>query len=117
MKITFPPNGTPVVAVLDDTAATRDFLALLPLTVTLEDYAATEKIAYLPAKLDTQGAPEAIEPKAGDFAYYAPWGNLVLFHKDFRRSPGLVRLGRTTGGGDALAVADPAEITIRRLDE
>lgn len=114
MKIKFTLNGTPVVAILEDNAATRDFLALLPLKVKLEDYAATEKIAYLPSKLSTLGAPSAINPEAGDVTYYAPWGNLALFHKDFRRSPGLVKLGRIVAGFDALKVAGPSDITIER---
>ncbi len=114
MKIKFMLNSTPVVAVLEDNVTTRDFLALLPLTVKLEDFAATEKIAYLPSKLSTHGAPSAINPKAGDVTYYAPWGNLALFHKDFRRSPGLVKLGRIVEGFDALKVAGASEITIER---
>lgn len=116
MKIKFTLNGTPVVAVLEDNATTRDFLALLPLKVKLEDFAATEKIAYLPSKLSTRGAPSAIDPKAGDVTYYAPWGNLALFYKDFRRSPNLVRLGRIVEGFDALKVTDTSEITIERTD-
>ena len=86
MIIRFTLNGTSVVATLDDNATTRDFLARLPLTLKLEDYAATEKIAYLPSKLSIEGAPSAIDPKAGDLTYCAHWGNLALFHKDFRRS-------------------------------
>jgi hypothetical protein len=30
----------------------------------------------------------------GDIAYYAPWGNLAIFYKDFGYSRGLVKLGR-----------------------
>jgi hypothetical protein len=116
MTIKFTLNGTPVVAVLEDNATTRDFLALLPLKVKLDDFAATEKIAYLPSKLSTRGAPSAIDPKAGDVTYYAPWGNLALFHKDFRRSPDLVKLGRIVEGFDALKVAGTSEITIERDD-
>jgi hypothetical protein len=116
MMIKFTLNGTPVVAVLEDNATTRDFLALLPLKVKLDDFAATEKIAYLPSKLSTRGAPSAIDPKAGDVTYYAPWGNLALFHKDFRRSPDLVKLGRIVEGFDALKVAGTSEITIERDD-
>lgn len=41
---------------------------------------------------------------AGDVAYYAPWGNLALFHKGFRHSAGLVRLGRISHGVQRLAV-------------
>ena len=116
MKIKFTFNGTPVVAVLEDSATTRDFLTLLPLKVKFEDYASTEKIAYLPSKLSTKGAPSEIDPKAGDVTYYAPWGNLALFYKDFRRSPDLVKLGRIVEGFDALKAAGSAEITIERAD-
>jgi hypothetical protein len=116
MMIKFTLNGTPVVAVLEDNATTCDFLALLPLKVKLDDFAATEKIAYLPSKLSTRGAPSTIDPKAGDVTYYAPWGNLALFHKDFRRSPDLVKLGRIVEGFDALKVAGTSEITIERDD-
>ncbi len=45
---------------------------MLPLTLPFEDYAETEKIAYLPGKLTTQTAPEGIDPQVGDIAYYAP---------------------------------------------
>lgn len=116
MKIKFTLNGTPVVAILEDKPTTRDFLALLPVKVKLEDFAATEKIAYLPSKLSTKGAPSQIDPKAGDVTYYAPWGNLAIFHKDFRRSPELVKLGRIVEGFDALKVAGSSEITIERAD-
>lgn len=116
MNIKFTLNGTLVIAALEDNATTRDFLALLPLRMTLEDFAATEKIAYLPSKLSTEGAPAAIDPKAGDVTYYAPWGNLAIFHKDFRRSPDLVKLGRIVEGFDALRAAGSSDITIERAD-
>ena len=89
---------------LDDHPTARDFAALLPLRLTLEDYAATEKIAVLPRALTTEGAPAGYAPMAGDMAYYAPWGNVALFHKDFQHSPGLVRLGRLTQGVQRLAM-------------
>jgi hypothetical protein len=38
----------------------------------------------------------------GDFSYYAPWGNLAIFHKPFRYSAGLVRLGRVDTGVEIL---------------
>lgn len=92
-----------IVIDLEDTPSSRDLLTLLPLSLVLEDYAATEKIAYPPRKLITTGAPAGVQPKAGDLAYYAPWGNLAFFHRDFRYSAGLIRLGRLRGGLDLLA--------------
>jgi hypothetical protein len=74
MNICLTIDGKAITATLVDNATTRDFLALLPLSVTLEDYAGTEKISYLPRKLSTGGAPPGSEPSIGDIAYYAPWG-------------------------------------------
>src|SRR4051812_14566117 len=112
MQIQFTLNDTLVTASLEDNAASRDLAAMLPLTVRLEDHAATEKIADLPGALSTQGAPAGIEPKVGDLTYYAPWGNLALFHKDFRYSDGLVRLGTIDQGVAALQPPGSAEVTI-----
>lgn len=103
-----------VVVQLEDSASARDFAALLPLTLTLEDYAATEKISMLARKLVTTGAPAGIDPEVGDFAYYAPWGNLAIFHKDFRYSAGLVRLGRVLEGVELLARKGNVEARIER---
>ncbi|HET7458862.1 MAG TPA: cyclophilin-like fold protein [Gemmatimonadaceae bacterium] len=55
MKIRFEIDDASLTATLDDTEAARDFASLLPLTLTLEDYASTEKIADLPRKLSTRG--------------------------------------------------------------
>ena len=86
-----------------DLASARDLLTMLPLTLTFEDYNSTEKIAYPPRKLTTLGAPASCDPSKGDFALYAPWGNLVIFYNDFTASPGLVPLGRVKSGLGKLA--------------
>lgn len=91
-----------LLATLDNTAAGRDFVALLPLELSLRDYNATEKVADLPRELDTRGAPACYTPKAGDITYYAPWGNLAIFYKPFWSSSGLVRLGTFHEPIDAL---------------
>lgn len=88
---------------LDDNPTARDLVSLLPLRLRLDDYAATEKIASLPRRLSTAQAPRGITPLAGDLTYYAPWGNLALFHKDFSFSAGLIRLGRIDRGVEYLA--------------
>lgn len=71
MKIRIEIEDTSVTATLDSTEAARDFASLLPLTMTLEDYNSTEKIAYLPRKLSTDGAPPGSDPDVGDIAYYS----------------------------------------------
>lgn len=94
MNITIKVGEKEVAAVLQDNASARDFVARLPLTLVLEDYGDTEKISPLPGKLSTAGVPAVGEPFRGAIAYYAPWGNLCIFRKNFRPSGGLVILGR-----------------------
>jgi hypothetical protein len=72
VKIRVTINGTAFTGTLSNNPTAKDFLSLLPLTLTLEDYAATEKIAYPPRKLATAGAPAGSDPSVGDIAYYAP---------------------------------------------
>lgn len=102
-------------ATLQDNETTRDLLSLLPLTLTLEDYASTEKITYPPRKLSTKGAPAGSTPKTGDIAYYAPWGNLALFHKDFSYSSGLIILGKLDSGVDVLRQPGKVTVTIEQV--
>ncbi|CCH07538.1 cyclophilin-like fold protein [Achromobacter xylosoxidans] len=112
MNIQLTVNGQVLSATLEDSAAARDFLALLPLTLDLEDYAATEKIAQLPKKLSTAGTPEGMTPSIGDITYYAPWGNLAIFYEGFRYSAGLVKLGRIDGDIQVLRAAGPLKTRI-----
>ena len=112
MKIRLTIAGKSTTATLLDNATARDFVALLPLTLKLDDYASTEKIAYLPRKLSTLGAQA---PDAGHITYYAPWGNLAIFYRDFGYSAGLIRLGRFDAGIEALEVRGPLNVTIEAI--
>lgn len=112
MKIRIEINGKEIVATLIDSPTSRDLVSLLPLKLKLDDYGETEKIGYLPRKLSTEGAPAGSDPSAGDISYYAPWGNLALFRKDFRYSSGLIKLGKIDSGVEALNVSGSVEATI-----
>jgi len=99
----------------DDTSAARDFASLLPLSLTLQDCAATEKVSDLPRRLSTDDAPTGCSEEAGDLTYYAPWGDLAIFHKQFQYADGLVKPGRIAPEGvDALGTSGPLRATIRR---
>ena len=96
IKLTF--NNEEVIVNMYDNPTSKDFLSLLPLTLTFEDYAGTEKINYPSNKLSTEEAPSGVDPAIGDFTYYAPWGNLAIFYKDFGYSNGLIKLGKIESG-------------------
>lgn len=92
IKLTF--EGNEIYAIINNSKAGNDFLSLLPLSVKAEDFNSTEKIFYLSKKLNTQNEPDGINPKAGDITYYAPWGNIAIFYKNFRYSNNLIYLGK-----------------------
>ena len=117
MKIRMDVEGTAITATLVDNATSRDFVSLLPLTLTLEDYAATEKISDLPRRLSTEGAPPGSDPSIGDITYYSPWGNLAVFYKDFEYSKGLVKLGKIDSGVKALNRHGPMRVTIALIEK
>jgi len=78
MKIRLIVDGQSATATLYDNATARDFATLLPLSLTMEDYATIERVSSLPRKLSTQGAPDGMAPVAGELTHYAPWGNLAI---------------------------------------
>ena len=117
MKIRLTVNGKTLQATLLDNATARDFFSLLPMSVTLEDYASTEKITQLPKKLATAGAPAGVDPDVGDITYYAPWGNLAIFYKDFGYAKGLVKLGSFDSGIEALKTGGSLKATIEPISK
>lgn len=86
-------NGqTAVIAMLNNDAA-KDFISMLPMSVTFEDYNNIEKIAMPLRRLNLGNAPTSSDPDVGSFAYYEPCGNLSVFYRDFRESNRLIPLG------------------------
>ncbi|NEA43818.1 cyclophilin-like fold protein [Streptomyces sp. SID11385] len=112
MRIVFTLDSHRAGATLNDSAAARDLATLLPLTLDLADFHGTERIGYPPRKLDTTGAPDASYPKAGDLAYYTPWGNLALFYRDGDHSPSLVIIGLLDQPEDADRLATAERVRI-----
>ncbi len=71
----------------------KSLIQQMPFTVDLEDYAGIEKIFYPSEKLSEEKALEGAKPAKGDIMYYAPWGDVAIFYKDFRYASGLIALG------------------------
>ena len=112
MKIRLITNEAVLTATLVDSAATRDFVAMLPLRLTLRDYAGTEKVSDLPKRLGSHDSPAGCDPDVGDITYYAPWGNLAIFYRDFGYAKGLVKLGHIDSGIEKLGRAS-GEVVVR----
>lgn len=113
LKVRITVGGRTVTATIEDHAAGRDFLARLPLAVTLEDYAnTTEKIFYPAPPLATGGVARGCTPAPGDIAIYVPWGNVAIFCKSASYSRDLLKIGRIDGSGIS-ALTLPGDLQAR----
>lgn len=116
-KIKITVGETVLSATLNNSTTSRDFISLLPLTLTLEDYAGTEKISDLPKKLSTEDTPSGSDPSVGDITYYVPWGNLAIFYRDFGYSTGLVIMGKIDSGIDAFNVPGTVGVKMELMEQ
>ncbi|PTQ13566.1 hypothetical protein CLG96_02900 [Sphingomonas oleivorans] len=110
-------DGTPVKAVLEDNPTSRDFVALLPMTVQFEDFAGREKISHLaPRRLSTEGRTTDYAANVWDITYYVPWGNIAIFYKGYEPSRDLIKMGRIVSGQQALMRSGSFSARIERAD-
>ncbi|MDW6003260.1 cyclophilin-like fold protein [Vibrio mangrovi] len=101
IRIVIDQQPSVVVDMLDNPAS-QDFISMLPMQVTFEDFARTEKITYLPRRLNTDNSPTPAQA-SGDFTYYAPWGNIAVFYKGLGHDSRLFVLGKIASGKEVLA--------------
>ena len=101
IKLTF--NNEEVIVKMNDNPTSRDFMYLLPLTLTFKEFGGFEKLSILDRELSTENAPPGSDPEVGDFGYYAPWKDVNMYYKDWSYSSGLVILGKIE--------SDPEEFT------
>lgn len=103
-----------VVYALNDSPAAQSLLSQLPLTVEVEDFSTNEKVFYPPQELDTTDTPLA-EGGAGTLAYYAPWGDVVLFYDSFSANGSLYELGEAVSGAENIGQMSGA-ITVETVE-
>ncbi len=97
MKIRIALGGQRFQATIFDTAAGRDLIAQLPLTIDMTDHGSVEKTGPLPSPLSLEGQPDGADPGAGDVGYYAPGNDLVFYYGDQSYHAGIVILGHLDG--------------------
>ncbi len=97
MKIQITIGGHRFDATLTQSAAARDLVAQLPVTIDMVDHGQVEKTGPLPSPLSLEGEPDGADPDVGDLGYYAPGRDLVLYYGDQSYFPGIVILGRLDG--------------------
>jgi hypothetical protein len=111
------PAGQPIVlrfdeaevpATLANTAAGREFAALLPLTLELRDPMGQAKSGLLPAPMTAAHADRVTDPDAGGIYYMPDSAQLAVFYDDLGQTvpaPGLILLGAVNGDLTSIAAA------------
>ncbi len=100
MQISVTDGTHTVIFELNGSPAAKSLYDQLPLTIDVENYSDDEKIFY-PEKLDTSEAVNA-DAKKGTLAYFSPWGDVVMYYKDFGSYSGLYELGQAISGSDEI---------------
>ena len=99
MQISIHANDYTITFDLNNSHAAKELYNQLPLTITVDNYGNNEKIFYPPKKLDISDTPLA-NAQLGTLAYYAPWGDVVMFYASFGSASGLYELGKAISGSE-----------------
>nr|WP_256980019.1 cyclophilin-like fold protein [Rhodococcus sp. 15-1154-1] len=118
MRIDIRIDDRTVIGTLGDSAASRDLLAQLPVTLNMSDHGSVEKTGPLPSELSTDGASGSADPNPGDIGYYAPGNDFVLYYGDQEEFPGIVILGSMdeTGLETVCSIDGDVTVTVTRSE-
>ena len=106
-----------LVAHLADNDTARDFLSLLPLTLTMDDWLDREKTARLPKAISTSG-PRSHTYAVGDVILWSPRPSVAIFYRHDGQEipqPGSIVIGRIESGAEQLNVPGAIVVTFDKV--
>ena len=114
MKLNLNIGGKVVTATLADNATARDFVSMLPLSVSMNDLFGREKYGDLPRALSEEG-PRKSRYEVGDIAYWSPDHQFAIYyHQDGKSipSPGIIPIARIDSGVEAFKASGSVQVKI-----
>lgn len=113
MKVHLKLNGRVIPATLADNQTAREFVAMLPLTITMHDMFKREKFGPLPRAISGQGA-RTRGYQVGDMICWSPGPDVAIFYRhDGQKIRGRLHvLGKLDFGVEEFGVPGPLEVTI-----
>jgi hypothetical protein len=114
MKIRLRVKDKSITATLIDSKTTRDFISLLPLTLTMNDLFHREKFAHLPKAISTQGE-RAHTYEVGEIAYWSPGPDVAIYYRQDGEPippPGIIPIGKIDAGAEVFDVPGSVKVTI-----
>ncbi len=119
MKIRLKIDDKVITATLNDSKTTRDFISLLPLTLTMNDLFRREKFAHLPRAISEEGK-RSHTYEVGQVVYWSLGPDVAIFYRNDGEkipNPGIIVIGKIDSGVAALDVAGSVKVTIELHDE
>ena len=110
-------NGKAITATLIDSETTRDFVSLLPLTLTMNDLFGREKFGHLPRAI-SEGGKRTRTYEVGDVIYWSPGPDVAVYYRHDGQSipsPGIIAIGKIDSGVEALDVPGSVRATIELI--
>jgi hypothetical protein len=114
MKIRISIADKVVIATVADNATARDFVSVLPLSMSMKDLFGREKYGDLPKALSENG-PRKNTYEVGEIAYWSPDHQFaVYYHQDGEAipSPGVIPIAKIDAGAEAFNVPGSVKVTI-----
>lgn len=102
-----------VTATLNRTDAARDFAAMLPLAIDMDDHLRREKTGIIPKRL-SERTPGSRTYEKGDLGYWRPRNTFVIFYRHDGLdipAPGIVLIGKLDAGAEIFDV--PGSVDVR----
>jgi hypothetical protein len=109
--------GQSVTATLNNSEAARDLVAMLPLSIRMDDHMRREKTGPVPARLSERTSGSLTYAK-GDLGYWRPGGNFVIYYRHDGLtipSPGIVLLGKVDSSVEIFDVPGAVEVTVELI--
>ena len=117
MKIRLRVNDKIITATMIDSKTTRDFISLLPLTLTMNDLFRREKYAHIPKAIST-AEKRSFTYEVGDIIYWSPGPDVAIYYRqDGERipAPGIIVIGKIDSGVESLNVSGSVKVTIELI--
>jgi len=114
VKININVFGKTVTATLMDNPTAKDFVSLLPLTMSMKDLFGREKFGHLQKALSEKG-PRTNTYEAGDIAYWSPAHDLAIYYRhdgESIPSPGVIPIAKMNDGTEVFNVPGSVKVSI-----
>ncbi|HXF96908.1 MAG TPA: cyclophilin-like fold protein [Gemmatimonadales bacterium] len=108
-----------MTATLFESRTSRDFVSLLPLTVTMNDLFRREKFGHLPRAI-SRGGKSTHTYTVGDIAYWPPGPDVAVYYRHDGEEipdPGIIVIGRIDSSVEAFDVPGSVRVTFELLDK